>query len=163
MKLERLAEMDYEAAQSEKRDKLNGRLQVWSLLIALVGAFGLASVQSGSIAYIVGVLPLLVACLARYVRHSEAVLDQVKEYLFQKELELKYTGYECWRVKHKQAKSGEHLRAFRSCAVLIDVIATGSLAIRLAEHSIVLSVVVVFLEALVICLTCYWLSDTKRK
>ncbi len=83
MASEKLAELEYESLQQEKRDKLNARLQVWSLLVALVGAAGVASVQSGTLAYVVLLYPLLAACVARYAGHSESVLNQVKAYLLE--------------------------------------------------------------------------------
>jgi hypothetical protein len=60
-----LAALDYETAQAEKRDKLNARLQVWSLFVALVGGFGLASLQSGSASYVVALFPLQAALIGR--------------------------------------------------------------------------------------------------
>lgn len=161
---EKLAELDYEAAQSEKRDKLNSRLQVWSLLVGLIGAFGLASVQSGLVGYTVALFPLLAACLARYVGHSEAVLDQVKAYLYAKETEVGYCGYEHWNCTRKRVGSGGHMRALRDVIVLVDLLAVGTVVIRLiTEQWFVWSIVVVLLETVVIAFTCRWLRDRKAR
>jgi hypothetical protein len=157
---EKLAEMDYEAAQAEKRDKLNSRLQVWSLLVGLIGAFGLASIQSGLIPYVVALFPLLAACLARYVGHSEKVLDQVKAYLYAREEETGIAGYEHWNKARKRAGAGGHLRAFRDVVVLIDLLATASVAFRLiVDHWFLAAAVLVFVELIMIACTCYWLRD----
>src|SRR5436305_154240 len=98
---EKLAELDYEAAQAEKRNRLGERLQVWSLLFALVSGFGLASVQSGNISYVVMLYPLLACCIARAVGHSEAVLDQLKAYLLKIEQDSSYVGYEKYNKSNK--------------------------------------------------------------
>ncbi|MBO0783440.1 MAG: hypothetical protein J2P37_31905, partial [Ktedonobacteraceae bacterium] len=94
MTTKELAGLEYEALQAEKRDRMTARLQVWSLLLGLVGAFGLASLQAGTTSYLVALYPLLAACLARYTRHSEAVLHKVKDYLLSVEQQASYSGYE---------------------------------------------------------------------
>ena len=76
-----LHELEYEALQAEKRDKMNARWQVWSILVGLVGAFGLVSLQAGITGYVVMLYPLIAACLARFSAHSESILDQIKAYL----------------------------------------------------------------------------------
>src|SRR6266571_1906279 len=91
---ERLAELEFEACQQEKRDRINARLQVWSVLIGLVGAFVLAALQGGNVPYVVGVYPMLAAYVGRFASHSEAVLDQIKAYLFLMEERSEYEGYE---------------------------------------------------------------------
>lgn len=161
---EKLAEMDYEAAQAEKRDKLNSRLQVWSLLVGLIGAFGLASVQSGFVAYVVALFPFLAACLARYVSHSEGVLDQVKAYLYMKETEAGYCGYEHWNATRKRVRSGGHMRAFRDVVVLVDLLAVIAVVVRLvAERWFLLALMVTLSEAVVIVFTCRWLRERKPR
>ncbi len=108
MDAKELATLEYEALQAEKRDKINARLQVWSLFIGLVGAFGLASIQAGVTGFVVALYPFLAYCIAGYTSHSESVLDQVKKYLQHFETTNQYDGYECFNQMHrKQRKSGD--------------------------------------------------------
>src|SRR5947199_4800127 len=67
---EELANKNYDAVLAEKRDKLNSRLQIWSLLLALISGFGVASVQEGNTSLVVALYPLLAACLAHFTAHS---------------------------------------------------------------------------------------------
>lgn len=158
---EQLAELEYEALQQEKRDKLNSRLQVWSLLIGLVGAFGVvASIQPGAVIYAVALYPLLAACVARYTGHLESVLDQVKVYLLEVEKRAGYSGYEHFN-KNKTSghhESGGHMRALRDAILLTDGLAVAVVAWRLMLDGWYLAAsLFVLVAALVVWVTCRWL------
>jgi hypothetical protein len=158
--LENIAELDYEAAQAEKRDKLNSRLQIWSLFVALVGGFGLASLQTGSVSYVVALFPFLAACIARYAGHSELVLDQVKRYLYRVEEASNYSGYEHFNVVSKPTRPGvgNHMRALRDALVLTEILAVVVVVARLvADHLPVLAVVIAIVEVLAIGATLHFL------
>lgn len=160
--IDNLAQLDYEAAQAEKRDKLNARLQIWSLFVALVGGFGLASLQSGSVSYVVALFPLLAACIARYAGHSETVLDRVKAYLLQVEQQSHYSGYESFNRSCKRRSSGGHKKALRDALVLTEVLATGVVVVRLAaDHLPVLAGVALAVELLAIAATVHFLWERK--
>lgn len=133
MEIHEMKTLEFEALQAEKRDKLNSRLQVWSLLLALISGFGIASLQSGAISYVVVLYPLLAFCVARYVAHNEAVLDQVKAYLLELEQEISFQGYEHYNKAHKlnNSVSGGHKKALRDAIVLTDVLALGAVVLRL--------------------------------
>ncbi len=159
MKPEQLAELEYEALQQEKRDKLNARLQVWSLLVGLVGASGVAGVQSGSVAYVVVLYPLLAACVARYAAHSESVLSQVKTYLLQVEQNAGYSGYEHFNKSSGRRGVGNHMRALRDAIVLTDALAVVVVAWRLAaDNWYMLAGLVVLAAVVVVVITCLWLN-----
>ncbi len=91
---QKLAELEYEALQAEKRDKLNGRVQIWSLFFGLVSGAGLVSVQAGTVSSLIALYPFLAMCLARYTGHSERVLDQLKGRLLAIERARGFMGYE---------------------------------------------------------------------
>ena len=144
MNSEKVMELEYEAVQQEKRDKLNSRGQVWSLLVGLVGAFGLASVQSGGVVYVVVLYPLLAWCVARYALHSERVLDQLKAYLLQVEVQAGYSGYEHFNTSYGRRGGGGHLKALRDAILLTDMLAGTVVVWRLlVESEYVLAVLVV--------------------
>jgi len=155
---EKLAELEFEALQQEKRDKLNSRLQVWSLLVGLVGAFGVASVQSGSVAYVVALYPLLAACVARYAGHSESVLDQVKSYLIAIEQQAEYCGYEQYNKSSGRKGVGGHMVALRDAILLTDVLASIVVVLRLlSDGQPWLAILSIGLFAVTMILTCRWL------
>lgn len=159
---EKLAEMEYEALQQEKRDKLNSRLQVWSLLVGLVGASGVASVQSGAVAYVVLLYPLVAACVARYAGHSESVLNQVKAYLTELEKRAGYSGYEHFNKATKRKNVGGHMRALRDAILLTDVLAVVAVVLRAFTDGLYTLAVLVLLAALVVLvMTCKWLNSGK--
>jgi hypothetical protein len=157
---EQLAELDYEACQQEKRDKLNSRLQVWQLLIGLVGAFGLASIQAGGVAYVVCLYPLLAACVARYAGHSEGVLGQLKAYLLKVECSSDYSGYETFNKASKRAGAGSHMRALRDAILLTDLLAAAVVELRLlADGWLWLAVLMAVVVSAVMIVTCHWLKE----
>lgn len=160
---ERLAELEFEALQQEKRDKLNNRLQVWSLLVGLVGASGVASVQSGAVAYVVLLYPLVAACVARYAGHSESVLNQVKAYIFELETRAGYSGYEQFNKSCKRKTVGSHMTALRDAILLTDVLAVVAVVIRMFSDGLYVLAAFVLLAALVVLVqTCRWLNSGKE-
>jgi hypothetical protein len=161
---DKIAELDYEATLAEKRDKLNSRLQVWSLLVALVGGFGLASLQSGNVSYVVALYPLLAMCIARYAAHSEMVLDRLKAYQFQLEKESGYRGYETFNQSCKQQQtSGGHKAALRDALLLTEGLATGVIVGRLALDSLpLLALLVGVVEVLAMIATFRFLYEPRK-
>jgi hypothetical protein len=162
MELTELGKLEYEALQQEKRDKLNARLQIWSLLLALISGFGIASVQDGAISYVVALYPLLAFCVVQYTAHSEAVLDQVKAYLLAVEQQLHYQGYEHFNKQHKLVKSvsGGHKKALRDAIMLTDALAVGAVLIRL-QAAWPLDLVLLLVNGVVLVKT--WLCLSERK
>lgn len=159
---EKLAELEYEALQHEKRDKLNARLQVWSLLVGLVGGSGVASVQGGTLAYVVLLYPLLTACVARYVGHSESVLNQVKVYLIEVEKRAGYAGYEHFNKISGRRTVGSHMKALRDVILLTDSLAVAVVVWRLvADNWYILAGLVVLVALAVVVLTCRWLDGGR--
>ncbi len=161
-----LNNLEYGALQQEKRDKLNARLQIWSLLLALISGFGIASLQTGAISYVVALYPLLALCVARYVAHSEAVLDQVKAYLLERERAANYQGYEHYNKLHKltNSVSGGHKKALRDAILLTDVLATGAAVIRLQLSGWwFLALLVLLVNGIVIAKTWLCLSEKRQK
>jgi hypothetical protein len=160
---EKLAEMEFEALQQEKRDKLNSRLQVWSLLVGLVGASGVASVQGGAIAYVVLLYPLVAACVARYAGHSESVLNQVKAYLIEFEKRAGYSGYEQYNKSSGRRGVGGHMVALRDAILLTDGLAVAVVVWRMVSDGwYVLAVLVVLMALAVAVMTCRWLRNGKE-
>jgi len=81
LEIDDLAMLEYEALRTEERDRINARLQIWAIFVSLSSIFGVVSLQSGMIAYVVALFPLLCLCLAFHVGHSEEVLRQIRKYL----------------------------------------------------------------------------------
>src|ERR1700737_8388 len=161
---EKLAELEFEALQQEKRDKLNARFQVWSLLVGLVSASGVASVQSGAIAYVVLLYPLLAACVARFAAHSESVLNQVKAYLTEFEKRAGYSGYEHYNKSSGRKGVGAHMVALRDAILLTDGLAVVVVVYRMgADGWYVLAVLVVVAALVVLALTCRWLNSGRAR
>lgn len=128
-----LDELEYEALQAEKRDKMQSRWQTWTVLGTLIGAFGLASLQSGITGYVVVLYPLLASCLATFTAHSEAILDQIKTYLYQFEEKHNYQGYEHYNRAHKRKSSGGHKTALLNAILLTDFLAITLTGIRMID------------------------------
>lgn len=158
-----LVKGDYDAAQAEKRDRINGRAQVWNLLMGLIGAFGLLSVQPGQTGYLVALYPLVAACVVRFAVHSECVIDQIKAYLLSVEDHYQFAGYEHFNKAHKRLSRGGHRHALRDVVLLTDGIAFGVIAVKLllAGWWWVLFVVVV-IDVGVMLLTLVWLRRSKH-
>lgn len=151
-----LFQLDYEAVQAEKRDRINARLQVWSLLVALIGGFGLASLQSGNVSYVVALYPLIAACVARYTGHSEMVIDQIKAYLLSVG-----SDYEQYNKSHPFKSSGGHKKALRDALIITEALATALITLRLFDHQ-VLAWTVFIVEMGAIILTWEFLGERKQ-
>lgn len=155
-----LARKEYEALQAEKLARINARLAIWSIFLTLVGAFGFAGVQSSDINVLVALYPVLVSCLARHAGHNEAVLTQVKHYLFRIERLRGYVGYEHFNRRERSFAHGSHLKALRDAFVLTEVLAVGLLIWRLIDHSWYWAIAVVLvIELLAMVMTVLWLRD----
>jgi|SRR5450755_2518089 len=158
MDSQKLAELEYEALQAEKRDKLNGRVQIWSLFFGLVSGAGLVSVQTGTVSYLIALYPFLAMCLARYAGHSERVLDQIKRRLLAIEQARGFAGYEMVnKLNAKQRRSGSQLKAFRDAVLVSQIAATTLIVLR--APALLVGITIAIVEAVLIVFTCYWLSD----
>jgi hypothetical protein len=163
MTADELASMEYEALQSEKRDKMAARLQVWSLFMALVSAFGLASIQPGAASYLAALYPVLAVCVARYSAHSESILDQIKAYLLAFEQQSGYKGYEQFNKSVARRSSGGHKKAFRDALLLTEALATVVVVVRLVvDQWVFLAVVVAAIEIVAMVITFRTLREDKR-
>jgi hypothetical protein len=124
-----LAVLEYEALRTEERDRINARLQIWAIFVSLTSIFGVVSLQSGVIAYVIALFPLLCLCLAFHVKHSEEVLHQIRKYLYDVELRHDYQGYEHFIRKHQRSTHGSYLNALRyafsatQCLAIVILIA----------------------------------------
>lgn len=135
LQVEDLAKLEYEALRTEERDRINGRLQVWGIFVSLTSAFGVVSLQSGLIAYIVALFPLLCLCLAFHVRHSEDVLHQIRKYLYAVEKHYAHKGYEHFVREQTRSTHGGYLDALRSAFLATQCLAMAVLVVRfLLDH-----------------------------
>lgn len=158
-----LERMEFDALQSEKRDKMNARLQIWSLFFGLVSAFGLVSIQTNAISYLVALYPILALCLARHAGHSESVLDQIKDYLQQVEKSSGYDGYERYNRLNTRRSVGGHKKALRDALLLTELLATVTAAIRLIINQLLpIAVLITIVEIVAVLLTSRFLRETSR-
>jgi hypothetical protein len=160
MPSEDLAKLEYEVLRAEERDRMNARLQVWTIFLSLVGAFGLVSVQSGTVAYVAALFPLLACCLARHVRHSEDALRVIRKYLYQIEKRADYEGYEHFTRCQPRTTHGGYLDALRDALLITQLLALAVVVIRLAlDHfSLLIIVAVIAVELFAAALTWRWLK-----
>jgi hypothetical protein len=161
-----LAQLEYEALRAEERDRMNGRTQVWTLYLTIVGVFGFVTVQSGMSSSLVALCPLVLACLARHSRHSEDVLKQVRKYLYLLEEKSGYCGYEHFTRSVVRPTYGGYIVALRDAFLLTDVLALTGVLLRLYEVHVPLlvSIAVSLVDLVAIVFTCLWLSrSSKRK
>ncbi len=158
MDSQKVAELEYEALQAEKRDKLNGRMQIWSLFFGLVSGAGLVSVQAGAVSSLIALYPFLAMCLARYAGHSERVLDQVKGRLLGVERACGFAGYEqVNKLNARQRRAGSQLKAFRDAVLVSQVAATALVVLRMP--ALWAGIAIALGEVTLMLLTWYWLSD----
>jgi hypothetical protein len=163
MQTEDFAKLEYEALRAEERDRMNARLQIWTIYLSLVGAFGLVSVQSGNIAYITGLFPLLACCLARHIRHSEDALCQVRKYLYQLEKLYNYQGYEHYSRSISRVTHGGYLDALRDALLVTQALALVVIVLHLLSDQITWLIIlpVIGLEVMAMFLTWHWLRKGK--
>jgi hypothetical protein len=159
------SQREYDALRSEERDRMNGRTQVWATYLTIAGAFGFVSLQSGMSAYTVVLCPLLLACLARHVRHSEDVLKQVRKYLYQLEKTNEYCGYEHFTRAQVRPTHGGYMVALRDAFLLTDILAVTSILVRLyVDHGLLwVGAVILLIGVAAIVTTWRWFARPKKK
>jgi hypothetical protein len=157
---EELAKLEYEALRAEERDRMNARLQIWTIFLSLVGAFGFVSVQSGIVAYVAALFPFLACCLARHVRHSEDALRILRKYLYQIEKEAGYSGYESFTRSQPRTTHGGYLDALRDALLITQLLALTIVVLRLVTDHFSLLIILsgISLEVVAMCLTWRWLK-----
>lgn len=158
--MEELAKLEYEALKAEDRDRVNARLQVWTIFILLVSVFTGISIQQNSVAYVVIILPLLIGCLVLHVRHSEDALRQVRKYLYQMEQRYSYEGYEHYSRCILRKTHGGYLEALKYAFQITDTLAIGVVAFHLfSDHVTWLAIIpLALVEMGVLYLTEKWLK-----
>jgi hypothetical protein len=162
MEIDDLAMLEYEALRTEERDRINARLQIWAIFVSLSSIFGVVSLQSGMIGYVVALFPLLCLCLAFHVRHSEEVLRQIRKYLYSVEKHYKYEGYEHFVREQPRAAHGSYLAALRYAFIATQCLAIAVLVVRLWLDRIpfveVAIVVAILINSCLMYITWRWLG-----
>lgn len=162
MEIDDLAMLEYEALRTEERDRINARLQVWAIFVSLSSIFGVVSLQSGIIGYVVALFPLLCLCLAFHVRHSEEVLRLIRKYLYSVEKRYTYEGYEHFVREQTRAAHGSYLTALRFAFIATQCLAIAVLIVRLwLDHVPLVAVaivVIMILNGYVLYMTWRWLE-----
>lgn len=154
---ETLLTSEYEALRAEERDRMNARLQVWTIWLSLIGAFGFLSLQGDTLAYAAALYPFLTACLARHVGHSEEVLRQIRKYLYRCEQRLSYEGYEHFTRTQPRPSHGGYLAALQQLFLLTQLVATILVVGRLILGQLLwVGVVVALGEIALMVLTYRW-------
>lgn len=124
-----LAIKEYEMLQCEKNGRIQARLQVWSVFLALVGAFFIAGLQSGQVSWAILIYPVAAAFLAQFAGHNEAIIDRLKAYLYRFEKVHAYQGYEHYNAGIIK-RSGSQVKALTGALVTTQV---ASLAIGITH------------------------------
>jgi hypothetical protein len=160
-----LTQLEYEALRAEERDRMNGRAQVWTLYLTIVGAFGLAALQGSSGPDVVALCPLVLCCLARHSRHNEDVLRMVRKYLYQLEVTNNYQGYEHFTRLSQRPAHGGYRAALRDAFLLTDALSTASVLVHLwSDHApLLVCLAVLLVDLAAIGVTWRWLSKPARK
>jgi hypothetical protein len=157
-----LAMLEYEALRTEERDRINARLQIWAIFVSLTSIFGVVSLQTGIIAYVVALFPLLCLCLAFHVRHSEDVLHQIRKYLYAVEVRHDYQGYEHFIREQTRVTHGSYLAALRYAFISTQCLAIAVFIVRLLlDHMpfvAVAIIVVILINGYLLFLTWRWLG-----
>jgi hypothetical protein len=155
--MEDLAVKEYEMLQMEKNARIQSRLQIWSVLLALIGAFFIAGLQSGQAGYAILIYPVAGAFLAQFAGHNEMIIDRLKSYLYQFEEIHTYQGYEHYNYPCVR-RSGSQVMALAGALVSTDV-----LAVVIGVSHVAASVYtfwtfpVMFIEMMAIVATCQFL------
>lgn len=161
MEQEKFLELEYPALRAKELALMTAqRWQVWTLYLSLVTAFGIAtvSIQNEVALYLPSLLPPLIAFLARYARHGEDVLKQVRKYLRKLERDHKHAGYEEFCNTAYRSSHGGHIDAIRDAFLLTQVCATAFVVIHLVIGSMIaVSVIVACVELAAMTLTYRWL------
>jgi hypothetical protein len=163
--IDALATLEYEKLRDEERERMSSRLTVLGMFFTLVGGFGVASVQSSNVAYLLALFSPVLACLALYVRHSEDTLRSLRKYLHTLEQRYSYSGYEDWIRANPRSFKGGHVDALRYMFVLAQALASIVFIVRVAQDHVVWLAVVLagIVELVFVVLTWSWLSKKPRK
>jgi hypothetical protein len=165
MTADELSQLEYADLRQEERDRMNARLQFWQLYFGLASvfsiAFGVAGLRVGP--YLLAVLPVFLAFLSRYIGHSEAVLKQIRKYLYGLEKRVGHEGYESYVRNMPRPSHGGYLSALRDAFLVTDVLVLAVAGVRVVLDGLTLvglPVVVVELVAVVV-VSCIWINGKQ--
>src|SRR5579884_2232277 len=165
MTADELAQSEVADLRQEERDRMTARLQFWQLYFALASvfavAFGVAGLRVGP--YLLAVLPIFQAFLARYIGHSEAVLKQIRKYLYVVEQRVGHEGYETYVRKMPRPSHGSYLSALRDAFLVTDVLVLAVTGVRVVLDGLAtvgLPIVSGELVA-VMAITCIWINGKQ--
>ena len=157
--------IDREFMRNQERDRMNERTQqIWPIFLSLSTAFGFIGLQNGQSAYLIGLFPVLVSCLAQHIHDSEATLKKNRKYLYQQEKDAGCTGGGEHFYRHLASPSkGGSKKALRKAFVISSLLATYLFIRLLEQNNVPLPYVLVALcmELIVTCQSFCWLTYWK--
>jgi hypothetical protein len=126
---------DRQALREEERARIGERIQVWTILLSMASIFGALALQSGAIAYLVGLYPLLVLCMSLHVNNSEQTLKMIRKYLYRQEQDAGHKAYEHFSRDPANARKshGGYKTALRLAFSSTQFLAAASFVIRLQQ------------------------------
>jgi hypothetical protein len=160
-----IEKIDREFTRNLERDRMNERTSaIWPIFLSLSTVFGVIGLQSGEGAYLVGLFPILVSCLAQHINDSEGTLRKNRKFLHKQEQEAGCTsGAEQFFQSLENKSSGGNKRSLRKAFVVTSLLATYLFVSHLqrdhAPHLFITAVVGI--ELFVIGQTFVWLTYWK--
>lgn len=159
---EDIEHIDRAFMRDQERDRMNERTQhIWPIFLSLSTAFGFFGLQTGDGAYLVGLYPILVSCLAEHVHDSELTLKKGRKFLYKQEVDAGCAGgaEQFYRDYHeeKDPKAGNK-KALRKAFVITSILATALFFKHLMQDHAPLPVVLI---AIGIELWSTWQSFSK--
>lgn len=159
---EKFLELEYPTLRAMELALMTAqRWQIWALYLSLVTALGIAavSIQNDLALYLPALLPPLIALLARYARHGEDVLRQIRKYLYKSEKECGCQAYEHFCREVARPTHGGHIDAMRDAFLITEVSATVLVVIHLIlDHLIGVTIPSAGAELLSMYMTYHWLQ-----
>jgi hypothetical protein len=162
---ETIEHIDREFIRDQERDRMNERTQqIWPIFLSMSTVFGFIGLQNGEGAYLIGIFPVLVNCLAQHVHDSEQTLKKGRKYLYKQEQDAGCTtGAESYFRNETSKGSGGNKKALRRAFFATSALATFLFVRRLSQNQVPLPMVVTTLciEILATLQTVYWLTYWK--
>ncbi|SRR5579884_37377 len=163
---EDIERIDREFIRNQELARMNERTQqIWPIFLSMSTVFGFIGLQNGEGAYLVGLFPVLVSCLAQHVNDSELTLKKNRKYLYQQELDAgSHGGAERYFQEHHDSSTkGGNKKALRRAFVFSSLLAAYLFILHLwQDHvSFPFILIAICIELVVIWQSFYWLTYWK--
>jgi hypothetical protein len=155
-----LALREYDHLRGQERDIMQ------SLFGVGAGAISLLSLFSAVPGYGVIIVPLILGCLARYLRGGAITLRTIRPYLREFETRYGHQGYECYYDDLDMKEHGSRSKAVRDILLLCELLTVVVVSLHSQSDNpqvaLLMSVITILIVAVSLVVTWRWMKTPPK-